>query len=169
MGTCLPCMDGNHLNCGYGNLVNMWECRCDNRTPDCPGQILQSSGCTFDHAVAVERIKLARRALIEDGYFTADEVGDDVAPRISELSSHYRQRIEELEAQLPQSKTMRIRVLELPQRKVGEVIESPYTLIIDRCPREARADIAELMNRETVARQLGARGALVFIEEVELG
>lgn len=95
MSTCIPCMDGNHRNCGYGNRVDMLECRCDGRTPDCPGQALQQSGFTFGQAV--DRIELARQALIADGYFTADEVGDDIAPRISELSSHLRHRIENLE------------------------------------------------------------------------
>lgn len=32
-----------------------------------------------------ERLELARTALVETGYFTADEVGNDVAPRITEL------------------------------------------------------------------------------------
>jgi hypothetical protein len=32
-----------------------------------------------------ERLELARQALIESGYFTADQVGADIAPRIVEL------------------------------------------------------------------------------------
>lgn len=36
---------------------------------------------------AEERLSLARGALVRTGYFTAAEVGDDVAPRISELNS----------------------------------------------------------------------------------
>jgi hypothetical protein len=53
-----------------------------------------------DHAIgylldrlgnARERLERARHALIEVGYFTADEVGDDIAPRITELVSHLRQ------------------------------------------------------------------------------
>jgi len=32
-----------------------------------------------------ERLRLARATVIDAGYFTADEVGDDVAPRIAEL------------------------------------------------------------------------------------
>lgn len=106
MSTCFPCMEGDHQNCGRGNRVDMWECRCDGRTPDCPGQVLQRSGCTFDQAVAVDRIKLARQALIADGYFTADEVGDDVAPRIWELSSHLRHRIENLENRIGAAATL---------------------------------------------------------------
>lgn len=38
-------------------------------------------------AAADERIKLARHVLIELGYFTPEQVGDDVAPRITEMFS----------------------------------------------------------------------------------
>lgn len=38
---------------------------------------------------AEARLELARQALIGTGYFTADQVGDDIAPRITELVSHY--------------------------------------------------------------------------------
>lgn len=40
-------------------------------------------------AVAQQRIKLARDALVADGYFTESEV-DDVAPRIVELCTYLR-------------------------------------------------------------------------------
>ena len=33
---------------------------------------------------AEDRLALARHALLADGYFTEDQVGDDVAPRITE-------------------------------------------------------------------------------------
>lgn len=36
---------------------------------------------------AEERLQLARWALIQTGYFTPDQVGDDVAPRITEMFS----------------------------------------------------------------------------------
>lgn len=38
---------------------------------------------------AEERLKRAREALAATGYFTADQIGDDIAPRIHELASHY--------------------------------------------------------------------------------
>jgi hypothetical protein len=38
-------------------------------------------------STARERLELARRALVATKYFTEDEVGDDVAPRITELWS----------------------------------------------------------------------------------
>lgn len=44
---------------------------------------------------ARRRLELARQALIADGYFTADEVGDDIAPRIGELASHLRAKLDE--------------------------------------------------------------------------
>lgn len=49
---------------------------------------------------ALERLRLAREALIRDGYFTADEVGPDIAPRIVEWLSHHRGLVEELNAEL---------------------------------------------------------------------
>lgn len=42
------------------------------------------------------RLDLARRVLIEDGFFTADEVGDDIAPRLIEWMSVHRARVGEL-------------------------------------------------------------------------
>lgn len=38
-------------------------------------------------ATAEQRIELAQRALIATGYFTAEQVGEDIAPRITELWS----------------------------------------------------------------------------------
>jgi len=38
---------------------------------------------------AVERIDKAKDSLVETGYFTADEVSDDIAPRIWELYSKF--------------------------------------------------------------------------------
>jgi hypothetical protein len=39
-----------------------------------------------------QRIRMAREALIETGYFRADQVGDDIAPRIVELTAGLRQQ-----------------------------------------------------------------------------
>lgn len=39
---------------------------------------------------AVERIRLARHAILLDGYFRPDQVGDDIAPRIVERLSAMR-------------------------------------------------------------------------------
>lgn len=36
---------------------------------------------------AAERLLLAKKALVDTGYFTEDQVGDDVAPRITEMFS----------------------------------------------------------------------------------
>lgn len=41
--------------------------------------------------LAQERIELAKDALVGAGYFTADEVGDDIAPRITEMVSAIRE------------------------------------------------------------------------------
>jgi hypothetical protein len=40
---------------------------------------------------AEERIALARHALLDDGYFTDDQVGDDIAPRITERLAALRE------------------------------------------------------------------------------
>lgn len=42
---------------------------------------------------AKERLRLARQAMIDIGYFTEDEVGDDVAPRIWEYNIHVKREI----------------------------------------------------------------------------
>jgi hypothetical protein len=39
---------------------------------------------------AETRLKLARQVLIEDGYFSESEVGDDLAPRLVEWLAHHR-------------------------------------------------------------------------------
>jgi histidine triad (HIT) family protein len=47
-----------------------------------------------------QRLDMARVALIGTGYFTEDQVGDDIAPRITEMASDLGYRIEELEQRL---------------------------------------------------------------------
>jgi hypothetical protein len=47
---------------------------------------------------AKARLSIARDVLVKDGYFTADEVGDDIAPRLGEWLSHHRARTESAEA-----------------------------------------------------------------------
>lgn len=49
---------------------------------------------------AEERLCLAREALVRDGYFGADEIGDDIAPRLVEWLAHHRDRAEEAKGQL---------------------------------------------------------------------
>lgn len=44
--------------------------------------------------LATERLRLAKDALVRIGYFTADEVSDDVAPRIIEFASAKRVELE---------------------------------------------------------------------------
>jgi hypothetical protein len=46
------------------------------------------------------RLEYARQVLIKDGYFTADEVGDDIAPRLGEWLSHHRGRLDAAEAKI---------------------------------------------------------------------
>lgn len=56
---------------------------------------------------AEERLRLIHDALLADGYFTPDEIGPDLAPRVTEVLSHHRQRAE-------QAETARERVQEAP-------------------------------------------------------
>lgn len=42
---------------------------------------------------AEERLNLARQVLVEDGYFTEDQVGDDLAPRLIEWLMAHRGRM----------------------------------------------------------------------------
>lgn len=54
-------------------------------------------GNAFDRANNAEhRLTLARQVLAEDGYFTADQIGPDLAPRLVEWLAHHRSQIAEL-------------------------------------------------------------------------
>lgn len=53
-----------------------------------------------------ERLSLARQALAGDGYFTAAELSDDVAPRITELLIHLRGRVEAAEAAVARAREL---------------------------------------------------------------
>lgn len=55
--------------------------------PNCPTRVAEQE--RHDALAAEERLDLARRALVATGYFTADEVGRDVAPRITELWARF--------------------------------------------------------------------------------
>ena len=44
------------------------------------------------------RLRLAREALVATGYFSADQVGDDVAPRITEYASFMESALEQARA-----------------------------------------------------------------------
>jgi hypothetical protein len=67
---------------------------------------------------AEARLDLARQALILDGYFTRDEVGDDrqpdIAPRITELSVHLHDRIETGLAALACVQALADKIREMP-------------------------------------------------------
>lgn len=67
----------------YGNVTSRSYDNLDARNvtrvlfnPDDPG---------VDPTLDRQRLDMARKTLVDVGYFTADEVSDDVAPRISEL------------------------------------------------------------------------------------
>lgn len=69
----------------------------------CGGQVQPGHTCDpagLRRVNAHARLRLAREALIEDGYFTADEVGEDIAPRIVEWLTHHRDRPDRLAAVL---------------------------------------------------------------------
>jgi len=56
----------------------------------------QAAELTGRLSVARERIRLAREALVRDGYFRVDEIGDDIAPRLVEWLAHHRETADEL-------------------------------------------------------------------------
>lgn len=64
---------------------------------------------------------------------------------------------------------MRLRVLELPHETAGAVSSTPFVLVFDRI------EFADLDNIRATARDkstldaTGARGVLVFADDVELG
>lgn len=45
-----------------------------------------------------QRLALVRDVLVNDGYFSPEEIGPDLAPRVAELLIHYRSRVEAEEA-----------------------------------------------------------------------
>ena len=61
---------------------------------------------------------------------------------------------------------MRLRILELPMRHVGELSETPFALVIDRCTPE-QATIARFPYN--LGETIGAVGAIIFEDEVDLG
>lgn len=95
-------------------LLHPEPCDCGQRTPllsvDPAGGHWHASpvavspaewGRCHDRADRAEaRLRLARQALAEDGYFKPEEIGPDIAPRISELADHLRGRITTLENRL---------------------------------------------------------------------
>lgn len=76
-------------------------------------QLRDESQAALELENATARLGLARQALIKDGYFTASEVGDDIAPRLTEWLSHHCGRLEAAEkrAALFQATVKRARVL----------------------------------------------------------
>lgn len=61
---------------------------------------------------------------------------------------------------------MRLRVLPLPEQRLGEAVETPYLLVIDRCNEDQATHFRQAT--ENVAEKVGARGILVFPGEVAL-
>lgn len=61
---------------------------------------------------------------------------------------------------------MRLQVLELPQERDGDVVNTPYLLILSEVEEPDR--IAQFTPEEH-ARWTGARGMLIFRSAVELG
>lgn len=67
------------------------------RGEEIPHPAVAAWGQCWDRAENLRtRLDLARQVLIDDGYYTADQVGDDVAPRLVEWLSAHRSRVREL-------------------------------------------------------------------------
>ncbi|MFD1940545.1 DUF6085 family protein [Nonomuraea mangrovi] len=107
-GRC-PACKGATLFVGVGGHVTCSRLDCP--APTAADDALHEDGYTFIReadladvcaraGLAEERLTLARQALQLDRYFTADEVGADVAPRIIERLSELRGRAEKAEDRL---------------------------------------------------------------------
>ncbi len=59
---------------------------------------------TAERDDARKRLELARQSLIEDGYFDPDQVGNDIAPRITEWLAHHRHKMRSLRAKLAKAR-----------------------------------------------------------------
>ncbi|MEW2568390.1 hypothetical protein [Streptomyces sp. NPDC047070] len=64
------------------------------------------------------RLGLAREVLVDDGYFTDDQIGPDLAPRLTEWLTHHRGKVTQAQAEVD---TLRTRVGELA-RALGDVL-----------------------------------------------
>jgi len=60
---------------------------------------------------------------------------------------------------------MRIRFMELPMEHEGDRACTPFVIVLDRVPER----IAEHVDRNKIKTQTGARGVLVFEEEIQIG
>lgn len=60
------------------------------------GQMTASRDHFSQQAVtAQERLNLVRKAITDTGYFQPEQIGDDLAPRVTELINHYRTKAEQ--------------------------------------------------------------------------
>jgi hypothetical protein len=75
---------------------------------------------------------------------------------------------------------MRIQILELPSKQVGEYYETPFAVVIDRCDSEVirswggETEIVSkrspgALKADDIKDALGAQAVLVFSEDVEIG
>lgn len=61
---------------------------------------------------------------------------------------------------------MRLRVLELPKRQLGQAVETPFLLVVDRIGND---DLTESWRgSEGFSAQVGAAGTVVFRDEIDL-
>ena len=61
---------------------------------------------------------------------------------------------------------MRIRILPLPEERVGDTVTTPYGLILDRIGND---DLAEELLQASTKQDVGARFLLAFVDDVEVG
>lgn len=63
--------------------------------------------------------------------------------------------------------TARLRILELPSQTHGDEFTTPFAIVIDRVPADSLiADHTEDLG--AAAKTLGAAGALVFVDEIDI-
>lgn len=64
---------------------------------------------------------------------------------------------------------MRLRILELPTQHAGEISETPFALIFDRCNPNDGGLNAEQITSGQMRETTGAAFVLAFSESIELG
>jgi hypothetical protein len=93
------------------NLVTQWKAAAEDET-----RSRRTLGNQL--AIAEQRLHLARQALTATGYFTPDQIGDDIAPRITELHTAHTETLTRIRAELDDGNTSA--ALRIIDRAIGE-------------------------------------------------
>lgn len=105
---------------------------------------------------AEARLRLAKDVLVKDGYFREDEVNDDIAPRIGELCSHMRQRLDEgMPATLLEALDQLREQVKAIAERVPDVEAPVYVELLARMSRAGGQELSRLGGESAAAFQAG--------------